>query len=246
MCSETFLIRRVDSFATFCGECIIIDMIEPSWYVLAVATSPWSRFAFLVADLAFPSAGKCTRASSLSTSPKRSASMPSDRLTRSRCLALPRLSSPVSSILSLTVRTRAPTSSLPSLMRPGDDCSQGRKCFEDVVQLHRTGDVPARSVRPFSTLATPHSRRRRRSIYLKAHLYGSARTVDLWAGISKASGSDVSEFMHNWVTKVGFPLITVEETAEGIKVTQNRFLSTADATVRPTSTLPSLRMSLIL
>lgn len=40
------------------------------------------------------------------------------------------------------------------------------------------------------------------SLYLKAHLYGTADTTDLWAGISEASGQDVAKFMHNWITKV--------------------------------------------
>lgn len=40
------------------------------------------------------------------------------------------------------------------------------------------------------------------SIYLKAHLYGNARTKDLWNGISEASGQDVAKFMYNWTNKV--------------------------------------------
>lgn len=72
----------------------------------------------------------------------------------------------------------------------------------------------------------------RRSIYLKAHLYGNAVTADLWAGISEASGNDVAGFMLNWTNKIGFPVITVEETSEGLKLTQNRFLATGDPTVR--------------
>ena len=63
------------------------------------------------------------------------------------------------------------------------------------------------------------------SIYLKAHLYGNSRTADLWKGISEASGIDVPKIMANWTLKVGFPVITVEETEEGLKIRQNRFLS---------------------
>ncbi|KAK4703907.1 hypothetical protein P7C70_g2308, partial [Phenoliferia sp. Uapishka_3] len=68
------------------------------------------------------------------------------------------------------------------------------------------------------------------SIYLKAHLYSNAKTPDLWRGISEASGEDVASFMLNWTQKIGFPVITVEETSEGLKVRQNRFLATADPT----------------
>ena len=67
------------------------------------------------------------------------------------------------------------------------------------------------------------------SNYLKKHAYGNAVTKDLWSGITEASGLDVAAIMANWVLKVGFPVLTVEETGESsIKVTQNRFLSTGD------------------
>ena len=51
------------------------------------------------------------------------------------------------------------------------------------------------------------------------------------AGISEASGQDVGKMMDNWLSKTGFPLITVEETEKGLKVRQNRFFATADASV---------------
>lgn len=41
--------------------------------------------------------------------------------------------------------------------------------------------------------------------------------------------------MLNWTNKIGFPVLTVEETSEGLKLTQNRFLATGDPTVRYTS-----------
>lgn len=37
--------------------------------------------------------------------------------------------------------------------------------------------------------------------------------------------------MLNWTNKIGFPVITVEENEEGLKLRQNRFLSTNDTTV---------------
>jgi len=78
------------------------------------------------------------------------------------------------------------------------------------------------------------------STYLKRHLYGNARTADLFKGISDEYGQDISKMMENWTTKIGFPLVTVEETETGLKIRQNRFLSTADATV---SLLLSLSLS---
>ncbi|BGO90211.1 hypothetical protein NBRC10512_002414 [Rhodotorula toruloides] len=75
------------------------------------------------------------------------------------------------------------------------------------------------------------------SIYLKKHLYGNARTEDLMAGISEASGVDALTLMKNWLSKTGFPLISVEETEKGLKVKQNRFLATADATPEEDETI---------
>ncbi|TKA51094.1 hypothetical protein B0A53_05880 [Rhodotorula sp. CCFEE 5036] len=83
------------------------------------------------------------------------------------------------------------------------------------------------------------------SIYLKKHLYGNARTQDLMAGISEASGQDVGKMMDNWLSKTGFPLITVEETEKGLKVRQNRFFATADATPEEDETLWHVPLQLL-
>uniref|UniRef100_D8QDN2 Aminopeptidase n=1 Tax=Schizophyllum commune (strain H4-8 / FGSC 9210) TaxID=578458 RepID=D8QDN2_SCHCM len=85
------------------------------------------------------------------------------------------------------------------------------------------------------------------SLYLKDHLYGNTVTHDLWDGIAKATGrsftshqnrriselfahpgQDVTGFMTNWVQKIGFPVVTVTETATGIKVRQDRFLDATE------------------
>ncbi|KAJ7727203.1 leucyl aminopeptidase [Mycena metata] len=63
------------------------------------------------------------------------------------------------------------------------------------------------------------------SVYLKSHLYGSSVTRDLWAGISAETGQDIPRLMNDWVSKIGFPLITVSETSNGIHVRQDRFLN---------------------
>ncbi|KAF8198250.1 leucyl aminopeptidase [Mycena galopus ATCC 62051] len=62
------------------------------------------------------------------------------------------------------------------------------------------------------------------SLYLKKHLYANSVTRDLWDGISTASGEDVVRFMDSWITKIGFPLITVTERSDGIFVRQDRYL----------------------
>lgn len=63
---------------------------------------------------------------------------------------------------------------------------------------------------------------------MKDNLYGNTKTNDLWDGISKACGLDVSKIMNNWTRKIGFPVLTIEETDDGLKIRQNRFLSTGD------------------
>ncbi|KAF9077342.1 ERAP1-like C-terminal domain-containing protein [Rhodocollybia butyracea] len=62
------------------------------------------------------------------------------------------------------------------------------------------------------------------SIYLKAHLYGNSITSDLWEGVEEATGFDASSFMDAWISKPGFPVITVTESEGVILVVQDRFL----------------------
>ncbi|SCZ99097.1 BZ3500_MvSof-1268-A1-R1_Chr3-1g05810 [Microbotryum saponariae] len=84
------------------------------------------------------------------------------------------------------------------------------------------------------------------SLYLKKFLYGNTITTDLWDGIAKASGKDVAKIMENWTKKVGFPVITVEETSEGLKVTQNRFLSTGDPIPEEDETIWQIPLELLI
>lgn len=66
------------------------------------------------------------------------------------------------------------------------------------------------------------------SNYLKGHMYGNAKTTDLWDAISEVSGVDVAKAMSNWTGKIGFPVVNVEEKGDDVILTQNRFLSTGD------------------
>ncbi|KDR73439.1 hypothetical protein GALMADRAFT_72189 [Galerina marginata CBS 339.88] len=69
------------------------------------------------------------------------------------------------------------------------------------------------------------------SLYLKKKLFANSITHDLWEGISTASGLNITELMENWITKIGFPVLTVTEDPNGITVRQDRFLETG--TVQP-------------
>jgi aminopeptidase N len=66
------------------------------------------------------------------------------------------------------------------------------------------------------------------SNYLKAHAYGNAKTKALWDALSEASGKDVNDIMHPWISKIGHPVLTVAEEPGQISVKQTRFLSTGD------------------
>ncbi|KAI0086651.1 peptidase family M1-domain-containing protein [Irpex rosettiformis] len=83
------------------------------------------------------------------------------------------------------------------------------------------------------------------SIYLKKHLFANSVTKDLWEGIQEASGVDVPKVMDNWVKKMGFPVITVTETKDGITVRQDRFLETGPAPPEENETLWSVPLSLL-
>ncbi|KAI0693908.1 leucyl aminopeptidase [Cytidiella melzeri] len=83
------------------------------------------------------------------------------------------------------------------------------------------------------------------SIYVKKHLYANAVTKDLWKAIKEASGVDVSKIMDNWITKVGYPVITVTETKDSITVRQDRFLETGFTPPKENETIWSVPLSLL-
>ncbi|KAK0538067.1 Aminopeptidase 2 mitochondrial [Tilletia horrida] len=75
------------------------------------------------------------------------------------------------------------------------------------------------------------------SLYLKKHVWSNTVTKNLWEGISEASGIDIGKVMAPWILKQGFPVITVSEHTNRIKVRQNRFLLTGDVTPEEDETL---------
>ncbi|KAK0197309.1 leucyl aminopeptidase [Armillaria mellea] len=83
------------------------------------------------------------------------------------------------------------------------------------------------------------------SIYLQNKLYGNGTSKDLWEGISKATGLDIVSLMENWVTKIGFPVLTVTETPTGIQVRQDRFLETGIAEPSENETLWNVPLNIL-
>jgi aminopeptidase 2 len=75
------------------------------------------------------------------------------------------------------------------------------------------------------------------SLYLKKKLYANSVTHDLWKGISTATGLDITQLMENWITKIGFPVVTVTEDLKGITVRQDRFLETGPADAKDNKTI---------
>ncbi|KAI6111482.1 hypothetical protein EV401DRAFT_1990111 [Pisolithus croceorrhizus] len=85
------------------------------------------------------------------------------------------------------------------------------------------------------------------STYLKDHLYANTVTKDLWEGIHRETGSDVevSELMDNWITKTGFPILSVTESKNGIRVRQDRFLETGPPEEKDNQTIWSIPLALL-
>jgi len=83
------------------------------------------------------------------------------------------------------------------------------------------------------------------SIYLKRRLYGNSVTNDLWEGISSATGMDITQLMDNWVSKIGFPVLTVTETSTEILVRQDRFVETGYADPKDNETIWNVPLSIL-
>ena len=64
--------------------------------------------------------------------------------------------------------------------------------------------------------------------YLSAHLYGNARTEDLWAALERASGQPVTAIMDSWTKQMGYPVLNVAASHSGadlsLTLNQERFV----------------------
>ncbi|KAJ7077602.1 peptidase family M1-domain-containing protein [Mycena epipterygia] len=83
------------------------------------------------------------------------------------------------------------------------------------------------------------------SLYLKAHLFGNSVAADLWDALGRVSGRDVVGLMENWISKIGYPVLTVTEAPGGINVRQNRFLASGVAQPEDDETLWTVPLSLL-
>ena len=66
--------------------------------------------------------------------------------------------------------------------------------------------------------------------YLSSHLYGNARTQDLWEAMSEESDQPVTAIMDTWIRQTGYPVVQADiqrKTDEvNVHLTQQRFLYT--------------------
>jgi puromycin-sensitive aminopeptidase len=58
--------------------------------------------------------------------------------------------------------------------------------------------------------------------YLKRHEYGNTETHDLWDAIEETTGEPVRRIMDGWILQGGHPLISVEPTNHGVRLSQQR------------------------
>jgi aminopeptidase N len=61
-------------------------------------------------------------------------------------------------------------------------------------------------------------------IYFEKHKYDNTTGSDLWAALAEASGKDVASFMEPWLTRSGFPVVTVDQVGSDVVIEQNHFL----------------------
>ncbi|KAJ6513872.1 leucyl aminopeptidase [Mycena vitilis] len=83
------------------------------------------------------------------------------------------------------------------------------------------------------------------SLYLKKNLYGNTVTNDLFEGISTAAGVDTVRIMDNWIKQQGFPVITVTENPNGIRVRQDRFLETGQVDPKENEIIWNVPLSIL-
>ena len=60
--------------------------------------------------------------------------------------------------------------------------------------------------------------------YFESHAYGNTEGADLWAALSKTSGKDIAAFMNPWLTRSGFPLVSIAQDGDSAVITQEQFL----------------------
>jgi len=70
--------------------------------------------------------------------------------------------------------------------------------------------------------------------YLRRHAHDVTETTDLWDALEEVSGEPVRRIMDSWIFRGGHPLLSVESTDTGIRISQDRFRYVGAAPGTPT------------
>lgn len=72
--------------------------------------------------------------------------------------------------------------------------------------------------------------------YFEKHKYGNTVAADLWNALGDSSGQNIGNFMHDWLERPGYPLVTIDwqPGTETLKLTQQRFLTDMKAEIKDT------------
>jgi aminopeptidase N len=60
--------------------------------------------------------------------------------------------------------------------------------------------------------------------YFETHAYRNTEGTDLWGALSEASGKDIAAFMNPWLTRSGFPLVSITQDGKQAILQQEQFL----------------------
>ena len=61
------------------------------------------------------------------------------------------------------------------------------------------------------------------SRYFKEFAYQNTEASDLWRFLSDASGKDIASFMNSWISRPGYPVVSIERDSENITLSQQQF-----------------------
>jgi aminopeptidase N len=59
--------------------------------------------------------------------------------------------------------------------------------------------------------------------YFALHAYGNTEGDDLWNELALASGKDIAGFMNTWISQSGYPVLSVSQTGNQVRLSQQQF-----------------------
>lgn len=59
--------------------------------------------------------------------------------------------------------------------------------------------------------------------YFTRHAYKNTEAGDLWIALGTASGKDITGFMNTWISTSGYPMLSVEQDGDTVRLTQQQF-----------------------